>query len=248
MTSTSFNALQARIDAANAAGGGTVRVGAGTITVPVGSELVVKAGVKIVGAGRGKTTLKMAASQSVDKYVVRIAGNDTALEALTVDGNRTNQTNSTHGVGMTTMYNRFTMRDMRIVSTYSQGYVHVVADGDVHGWYWQDVVFEDIGASGIILAGNSTTPQTVPLGAFTGIHVISYGQRVTLYQAALTLYWPVLIDSLYLYGTSGTAIALFNAGSANSAVTNYHWKRNGASASGGPDKASCEIQHGNEIA
>ncbi|MBA1244042.1 putative Ig domain-containing protein [Pseudomonas japonica] len=100
-------AIQATIDAAAAAGGGTVFVPTGTFIVSAGEEpsdgcLMLKSNVYMEGAGAGKTTVKVAdGSDTKITGVIRSAygeeTHDFGLSNLTIDGNRDNTTGKIDG-------------------------------------------------------------------------------------------------------------------------------------------------------
>ncbi|WP_394543132.1 M10 family metallopeptidase C-terminal domain-containing protein [Azorhizophilus paspali] len=93
-------AIQAAIDAAHAAGGGTVYLPAGEYRVSGGEEpsdgaLLIKSNVYIVGAGMGETVIKMVDgwTQNVTGMVRSAYGEETSnfgVSDLTLDGNRDN--------------------------------------------------------------------------------------------------------------------------------------------------------------
>ncbi|MBA1244267.1 putative Ig domain-containing protein [Pseudomonas japonica] len=100
-------AIQATIDAAAAAGGGTVFVPTGTFIVSAGEEpsdgcLMLKSNVYMEGAGAGLTTVKVAdGSDTKITGVIRSAygeeTHDFGLSNLTIDGNRDNTTGKIDG-------------------------------------------------------------------------------------------------------------------------------------------------------
>jgi parallel beta-helix repeat protein len=100
-------AMQAAIDAASAAGGGTVFVPTGTFIVSAGEEpsdgcLMLKSNVYMEGAGAGKTTVKVAdGSDTKITGVIRSAygeeTHDFGLSNLTIDGNRDHTTGKIDG-------------------------------------------------------------------------------------------------------------------------------------------------------
>ncbi|WP_040261690.1 putative Ig domain-containing protein [Pseudomonas massiliensis] len=100
-------AMQAAIDAAAAAGGGTVFVPSGTYIVSAGEEpsdgcLMLKSNVYMEGEGAGKTTVKVAdGSDTKITGVIRSAygeeTHDFGLSNLTIDGNRDNTTGKIDG-------------------------------------------------------------------------------------------------------------------------------------------------------
>ncbi|ACO81203.1 Secreted mannuronan C-5 epimerase [Azotobacter vinelandii CA] len=93
-------AIQAAIDAAHAAGGGTVYLPAGEYRVSGGEEpsdgcLTIKSNVHIVGAGMGETVIKLVDGweQDVTGMVRSAYGEETSnfgMSDLTLDGNRDN--------------------------------------------------------------------------------------------------------------------------------------------------------------
>lgn len=100
---TDQGAIQAAINTAAAAGGGAVYLAAGAFTV---TKLTLKTGVRLVGAGRYATTLTLA--NGVNDNLIETAnfaaltGTDAtstpyafAVEHLTLDGNKANQTSGT---------------------------------------------------------------------------------------------------------------------------------------------------------
>ncbi|MBA1291394.1 glycoside hydrolase family 55 protein, partial [Pseudomonas japonica] len=100
-------AIQATIDAAAAAGGGTVFVPTGTFIVSAGEEpsdgcLMLKSNVYMEGAGAGLTTVKVAdGSDTKITGVIRSAygeeTHDFGLSNLTIDGNRDHTTGKIDG-------------------------------------------------------------------------------------------------------------------------------------------------------
>ncbi|WP_225774665.1 putative Ig domain-containing protein [Pseudomonas sp. Marseille-Q5115] len=100
-------AMQACIDAAAAAGGGTVFVPSGTFIVSAGEEpsdgcLMLKSNVHMEGEGAGKTTVKVAdGSDTKITGVIRSAygeeTHDFGLSNLTIDGNRDHTTGKIDG-------------------------------------------------------------------------------------------------------------------------------------------------------
>lgn len=100
-------AMQAAIDAASAAGGGTVFVPTGTYIVSAGEEpsdgcLMLKSNVHMEGEGAGKTTVKVAdGSDTKITGVIRSAygeeTHDFGLSNLTIDGNREHTTGKIDG-------------------------------------------------------------------------------------------------------------------------------------------------------
>jgi parallel beta-helix repeat protein len=100
-------AIQSAIDAAQAAGGGTVFVPTGTFIVSAGEEpsdgcLMLKSNVYMEGAGAGLTTVKVAdGSNTKITGVIRSAygeeTHDFGLSNLTIDGNRDHTTGKIDG-------------------------------------------------------------------------------------------------------------------------------------------------------
>lgn len=96
-------ALEAEIRKA-AQRGGEVRLAARTYTLSAAPHaywcLDVPGGVKIRGAGQGKTVLRMAGDAGRSVRLLRITGDDVVLEDLTLDGNKAAQTpdRQRHGI------------------------------------------------------------------------------------------------------------------------------------------------------
>lgn len=92
------SALQAAIDAAAAAGGGTVKVGAGTflLTGTEGAALELREGVTLQGLGF-TTVLKLADGTSGVDALVRSVGDNTGAKGLLLDANRDNTTGTVSG-------------------------------------------------------------------------------------------------------------------------------------------------------
>jgi hypothetical protein len=89
-------ALQAAIDAASAAGGGTVVMPAGTYIVSAqasGSALVIKDNVRLEGDATDRATLKLANGSSADiDGILRANGDGIGVSNLAIDGNRAHTT------------------------------------------------------------------------------------------------------------------------------------------------------------
>ena len=95
-------ALQAAIDAAAAAGGGTVHLSGGTYLISAGqggAALLLKAGVILEGPGGYETpaTLKLANGASSTDALIESVGDHTGARFLTLDGNRAHTTGETSG-------------------------------------------------------------------------------------------------------------------------------------------------------
>ncbi|WP_426142880.1 M10 family metallopeptidase C-terminal domain-containing protein [Pseudomonas sp. DWP3-1-2] len=100
-------AIQAAIDAAAAAGGGTVQMGTGTYVVSAGEEpsdgcLMLKSNVTLSGAGMGETVIKLEdGSDTKVTGIVRSAygeeTHDFGMNNLTLDGNRDATTGKVDG-------------------------------------------------------------------------------------------------------------------------------------------------------
>ena len=100
-------AIQAAIDAASAAGGGTVEMSVGTYIVSAGLEpsdgcLMLKSNVTLNGAGMGETVIKLQdGSDTKVTGIVRSAygeeTHDFGMKNLTLDGNRENTTGKVDG-------------------------------------------------------------------------------------------------------------------------------------------------------
>lgn len=90
-------ALNAAITAANAAGGGTVRIVSGTYLI--GATIVPKANVTVVGAGMHSTIIKLKDATNVSMMVATSA-HRFALCDLTLDGNKANNTGGGNWSGL----------------------------------------------------------------------------------------------------------------------------------------------------
>lgn len=247
---TAFQVLQARIDAAYDDGGGTVYLPEGTITVPAGSEVVVKTNVKVVGSGHSVTTLRMASAQTSGLAVVQLQGALAGLEALTVDGNESQQTVAGSGIRVPNVVSGLLLRDVHIVDTWGHGIYHNAASGIQFGHWFQDLVLDNIGQSGILWAGNGTGHQDLPVGSMTGVHILSYAQRTQAYMAGVNLAWPWLIDQLSVHGRSSTPAAsniVLADDADHSVISNYHSKLNAGGTAMYTGTGSYHVGHGFEI-
>jgi len=100
-------AIQAAIDAAKAAGGGTVYIPTGDYMVSyapgAAGAILLKNGVTIEGDGMGLTTIKLINNSGAEKVsgIIRTArgevANNLAVKDLTLDGNKQNNTNEVIG-------------------------------------------------------------------------------------------------------------------------------------------------------
>jgi hypothetical protein len=127
-------AIQAAIDAANAAGGGKVLCPGGTF---IGENIVLKPRVRLVGAGVRATTLKLKNSAAAGADVVKglnfatltgksYAAGDHALgtyeasiEHLVIDGNKANNASGGYGIRIWGRANRFD--DVEVISCKTAG-------------------------------------------------------------------------------------------------------------------------------
>jgi hypothetical protein len=132
-------AIQSAIDNASSAGGGIVRLGAGTYQLD--SRLTMASGVELAGAGESATTLQMEAANT---GVITTGGaSNTTIADLTVDQNGQNL-NSTSGGG-------------------NPGYYEVMIDGGANNIVQQVQLInpanymldEDNNASGFCMRGNT---------------------------------------------------------------------------------------------
>ncbi|MBD8710205.1 MULTISPECIES: M10 family metallopeptidase C-terminal domain-containing protein [Pseudomonas] len=89
-------ALQAAIDAASAAGGGTVVIPSGTYIVSAqasGNALILKDNVQLEGDATDRATLKLASGSSADiDGILRADGDAVGVSNLVIDGNRAHTT------------------------------------------------------------------------------------------------------------------------------------------------------------
>jgi hypothetical protein len=99
-TTENTAAINAAIAAANAAGGGTVFIPAGSFTVintATSDAIIMASNVRLMGAGIGATTLTLGNAQ--EAQVISIASdNDVEVCDLSINGNRANQTTQVHGI------------------------------------------------------------------------------------------------------------------------------------------------------
>ena len=126
-------AIQAAIDAASAAGGGTVYLPVGTFLVSYAqlsgtqrAALVLKSNVTLQGAGWGATTLALDASEDAHVIVARGLTN-AGVRDLAIDGNRANQTgspasgNRAAGILVVDTATRFTVDGVHVYDTDDYG-------------------------------------------------------------------------------------------------------------------------------
>lgn len=90
-TAATSTALQAAIDAANAAGGGIVLLRHPSYACS--ASVILKAKVWLFGAGPRSTELKL--NNAVDQHLLRISAADCGLLGCRLDGNQANQTSNT---------------------------------------------------------------------------------------------------------------------------------------------------------
>lgn len=113
-------AIQTQIDAAGAAGGGTVFLPRGTYAIndhnadSIGLDMPLP-GVHLVGEDRNATILRL--DNAANANVVNISGAGCGVRSLTVDGNRANQTVFGHAV-------RIQADDVRIIDVYGKDAGH----------------------------------------------------------------------------------------------------------------------------
>jgi hypothetical protein len=100
-------AIQAAIDAANAAGGGTVYLPNGTYRVtgapghPLGACLALKSNATLIGESREGVVVKLADAQAAfTRVLVADAVSDIVISTLTIDGNQAAQTPEEHMGGI----------------------------------------------------------------------------------------------------------------------------------------------------
>jgi len=87
-------AIQSALDAAYAAGGGTVFIPAGTYIIDPNPGLQVKTNVKFQGTGAGSILKLKASSTRNDNIVKTESWVNVVIEGIAIDGNRTNQAGS----------------------------------------------------------------------------------------------------------------------------------------------------------
>jgi len=120
-------AIQAAIDAVNAAGGGVVFFPRGTY---ISALLTLYSKVHLLGAGIGTTTIKLKNSTNTaliqgDAFVALSAGDTTggisdwSIQAMTLDGNKAN--NGTTGYGIRVYGFRYVLRDLDIKDFFTNG-------------------------------------------------------------------------------------------------------------------------------
>lgn len=119
--------IQAAIDAANTAGGGTVFFPEGTY---ISTLLTMYSNVHLVGVGPTGTTVKLKNSTNTaliqgDDFETLSAGNTTggiadwSIQSMTLDGNKAN--NGTTGYGLRVYGYRYVLRDLHIKDCFTNG-------------------------------------------------------------------------------------------------------------------------------
>jgi polygalacturonase len=107
-------AINAAITAANTAGGGTVYFPEGTYICD--ASIVLQSNVYLVGAGRGATTLYTKNAADIHLINHTSAVTDVGVMAMTLDGNRTNQTSGVHCLRSGAAMTRGVFRDLHITT------------------------------------------------------------------------------------------------------------------------------------
>ena len=92
--STAFSATNAYA----AAVGASIRIPPGTYII---GNFQPSAGARLVGAGMGKTILKRAGSSADNNSIIAVTANNVAIEDLTLDGNKANQTLGANNIHVT---------------------------------------------------------------------------------------------------------------------------------------------------
>jgi Ca2+-binding RTX toxin-like protein len=158
-----FDTLEAAIAAADAAGGGTISIGAGTLDVTAAegkaSALMVTTAIKIVGAGMNATTL-LAQDSFGDGAMIYVTGEGSLdIGKLTIDGDGNDVS-----MGQALLYNGTSGEIKNVRFTDITGFTD--ADGftgtAVMGLNGADldlkrVTFDDIGRNGVVLQDLGTT-------------------------------------------------------------------------------------------
>ena len=141
-------AIQLAINAAYNAGGGTVYLPNGTYLVgqrhllvaSVYTCLELKAGVRLVGQSREGATIKLAASVQACNVAANTGANDCAVSNLTIDGNRTAQTESGQDGNQCGLFiyqcTRPVVHNVTIINAQRQGYYDSISTwANVNGVY-----------------------------------------------------------------------------------------------------------------
>ncbi len=219
--------IQAAIDDANSNGGGYVFIPAGTYTITDSGSSVgirLKSNVYIVGAGIGRTILKLGNSEN--SHVIQASGiSNTGVFNLTVDGNRSNNTGvGVHGIrsgGVTT----FHIDNVEVKET--RGYGIGLETGDQIGIYLRNLYINNVGRDGIDFKNPNGLNDAIFL---SNIRVEDFGLGSGLTgQKGVDIRGPAVINGLFVNGFSsdgrGVAFNLTVAGAfggRRSSLSNFH--------------------------
>jgi hypothetical protein len=148
------DALQAVIDAVAAAGGGVVSLASGHY---LHTGLRISASnTTLAGKGRGQTVLKLQDASDTDS--IRVTGPgviNVSIVDLTIDGNKGNQTATSHGIAINTAYRTndtmHLIRDVDIRLTFGSG---VQIEGDTRVVRFNKVRARSTGGDGFAMAGS----------------------------------------------------------------------------------------------
>lgn len=157
--------LQAAVDAAAAVGGGIVYIGPGTCRTK--STITLKTDVRIIGAGRGATTIKAWDASNLPALIqtqgyAGLVGTNTiggvvhaGLSDLTLDGNKANNPSGGDGLrwyGCLPVMERITVRYFKGSGVVSEYHNSDVREDGVEG-IWHSVITHDNDGSGVEWAG-----------------------------------------------------------------------------------------------
>ncbi|MBA8904880.1 glycosyl hydrolase family 28-related protein [Aminobacter ciceronei] len=229
-------AVQAAIDACNAAGGGNVLLQAGTFLVSVTSGAVAlwaKTGVQIVGAGVDATIIKLA--DAGEAHVVNaVSGtNNWSLRDMTIDGNRDNQISSGyHCVRLAGCEN--VLLDNLIIKN-AHHYNIGLQGGTNNNIRIQNIRMQGSGGDAVDIKTIGSVTSGLATNAGVSLHNIfieSFGVDAAIVaaspQAGIDIRGPVHLSNIVVAGVSNNKLGVrFRWGESEDAI-NYPNGRGGA--------------------
>ena len=221
--------IQDAINDANSGGGGYVFIPAGTYTITDSGNNVglrLKDNVYLVGAGQGRTILKLGDGEN--SHVILASGiSNTGVFNLTVDGNRTNGTGSAvHGIRSGGVTN-FHIDNVEVKECL--GYGIGLEAGDQIGIYLRNLYINNVGRDGIDFKNPNGLNDAIFL---SNIRVEDFGLDGSLAgQKGVDIRGPAVISGLFVNGFSsdGRGVA-FNltvggaVGGRRSSLSNFHFE------------------------
>lgn len=184
-----YSAIIAAVQAANAAGGGTVYFPPGTYVT--GSTIAVTgSNVHLMGAGRGAVVVRLA--DGVNSHVINLTSiTDCSVTRLTVDGNRAGQVGSQHGIRLASA-TRSLIQDVRVIN--AGGYSIGAQTGTFDTLIINNVEIEGGGGDGIDIKNHNDDNTGL---IFNNVTVKSYGQNLLVTQfAALDIRGPANLSNI----------------------------------------------------